>query len=148
MWPLNPSHFFFFLRFFLMWTIFKVFIWICHNIASVLCVGFFGQEACGILAAWPGIQPSPPASEGKFLPLDHQESPWIPSLKQKRTLLNFLQNYTQVLWGPQINYPMLLSFKEDNLVILSPDEVSLPSFQSKLEKLGVLKFIRWYFKWV
>ena len=28
---------------------------------------FFGHEACGILAPWPGIEPSPPALEGKVL---------------------------------------------------------------------------------
>ena len=28
---------------------------------------FFGPEACGILAPWPGIEPAPPALEGKVL---------------------------------------------------------------------------------
>ena len=28
---------------------------------------FFGQEACGILAPWPGIEPMTPALEGRFL---------------------------------------------------------------------------------
>ena len=28
---------------------------------------FFGQEACGILAPWPGFKPAPPALEGKVL---------------------------------------------------------------------------------
>ena len=28
---------------------------------------FFGREACGILAPWPGIEPTPPALEGKVL---------------------------------------------------------------------------------
>ena len=28
---------------------------------------FFGLEACGILASWPGIEPAPPALEGKVL---------------------------------------------------------------------------------
>ena len=26
---------------------------------------FFGCEACGILAPWPGIEPTPPALEGE-----------------------------------------------------------------------------------
>ena len=37
---------------------------------------FVGQEACGILAPWPGIELSSPGLEGKVLPLDHQGSPW------------------------------------------------------------------------
>ena len=28
---------------------------------------FFGHEACGILAPWPGIEPTPPALEGEVL---------------------------------------------------------------------------------
>ena len=28
---------------------------------------FFGQEACGILASRPGIEPAPPALEGEVL---------------------------------------------------------------------------------
>ena len=28
---------------------------------------FFGPEACGILAPWPGIKPAPPALEGEVL---------------------------------------------------------------------------------
>ena len=28
---------------------------------------FFDQEACGILAPWPGIKPTPPAMEGEVL---------------------------------------------------------------------------------
>ena len=45
---------------------FKVFI----EFAAVLFlfyVGFFGQEACGILAPWPEIEPTPPAFEGEVL---------------------------------------------------------------------------------
>ena len=43
---------------------------------------YFGHEACGILAPWPGIKPATPALEGEVLaPLDHQEAPgpsfWI-----------------------------------------------------------------------
>ena len=29
--------------------------------------GFFGHEACGILAPWPGIEPAPPALESEVL---------------------------------------------------------------------------------
>ena len=28
---------------------------------------FFGCEACGILAPWPGIEPAPPTLEGEVL---------------------------------------------------------------------------------
>ena len=35
----------------------------------------FGHEACGVLAPWPGIDPTPPALEGKMLTLEHQGSP-------------------------------------------------------------------------
>ena len=28
---------------------------------------YFGREACGILAPWPGIEPAPPALESKVL---------------------------------------------------------------------------------
>ena len=40
--------------------------WICHNVASGLCVGFLA-EACGVLAPQPEIRPIPPALEGKVL---------------------------------------------------------------------------------
>ena len=32
-----------------------------------LCFVFFGSEACGILAPWPGIKPTPSALEGQVL---------------------------------------------------------------------------------
>ena len=41
--------------------------WICYNIASGLCFGVFGHEACGILAPRPGIEPAPTALEGEVL---------------------------------------------------------------------------------
>ena len=57
----------FFLRFFfLMWTIFKVFIEIV-TILLLFYVRFFGHKACGILAPQPGIEPAPPALEGEIL---------------------------------------------------------------------------------
>ena len=45
--------------FFLMWTIFKVFIQFV-TILFLFCVWFFGHEACGILASQTGIEPRPP----------------------------------------------------------------------------------------
>ena len=33
---------------------------------------FFGHEACGILAPWPGVKPTPPALEGEVL------TTWLP----------------------------------------------------------------------
>ena len=51
-------------NFFLMWTIFKVFIEFV-TILLMFCFGFFGCEACGILAPWPGNEPAPLALEGE-----------------------------------------------------------------------------------
>ena len=36
---------------------------------------FFGPEACGILAAQPGIEPTPPALEGRLLTTAPQKIP-------------------------------------------------------------------------
>jgi len=35
-------------------------------IASVLYFDFFGHEACGVLAPYPGIEPTHPALEGEI----------------------------------------------------------------------------------
>ena len=48
--PGYTAHIAFFLKIFLIWAIFKVFIEFtvlkyCYSIASVLCICFFGQEA-------------------------------------------------------------------------------------------------------
>ena len=48
---------------FFFWSLY----WICYNIASVLCFGFFGCKACEILAPWLGIKPAPPALKGEVL---------------------------------------------------------------------------------
>ena len=56
-----------------MWTIFKVFIEFVTILllfyVSVFClfVCLFSREACGILPPQPGIEPEPPALEGKVL---------------------------------------------------------------------------------
>ena len=47
--------------------------WICYNTASVFCFGFFGPEACGVLAPWSGMNPYIGSAES--LPLDRQGSP-------------------------------------------------------------------------
>ena len=57
----------FFLRFCFDVDHLKSHYWICYFIVFVTCFGFFGQVACGILASWPGIEPTPPALEGKVL---------------------------------------------------------------------------------
>ena len=49
------------------WDHFESVYWICYNIASVLYIYIFDQEACGILASQPGMEPTPPALEGKLL---------------------------------------------------------------------------------
>ena len=51
---------------FFMWTIFKVFIEFA-TILLLFFILFFGCEACGILAPQPGMEPAPPALEGKVL---------------------------------------------------------------------------------
>ena len=57
----------FFKFFFLMWTIFKVFIEFFTILFLFYVFGFFGREACGILAPQPGIEPTPHALEGAVL---------------------------------------------------------------------------------
>ena len=49
---------------FLMWTIYKVFIDLLQY-QFCFTFWFFGQEACGILAPPPGIEPITPALETK-----------------------------------------------------------------------------------
>ena len=64
-----------FLRFFLMWTIFKVFIEFVTLYCSCFMFWLFVRKACGILPPLPGTEPAPPALEeilttelpGKFL---------------------------------------------------------------------------------
>ena len=51
-----------------MWTNFKVFIeFVTILLLFHVSFWFFGPEACGILAPWAGIKPTPPAVEGKVL---------------------------------------------------------------------------------
>ena len=58
------SHFF--LKIFLMWTIYKVFI---EFVTCCFCIilWFFGQEVCEILTPQLRIEPAPPALEGEAL---------------------------------------------------------------------------------
>ena len=56
-----------FKEFFLMWTIFKVFIEFFTVLLMFYVFGFFGHEAGGILAPQPGIKPSPSAVESNIL---------------------------------------------------------------------------------
>ena len=58
--------------FFLMWTIFKVFIEFV-TILLLFYVVVFWLPGMWILAPWPGIESTPPILEG---PLDHQRSLW------------------------------------------------------------------------
>jgi len=48
-----------------MWPILKIFIEFVTILLLFYVFGFFGHKACGILAYWPGINPTPPALEGK-----------------------------------------------------------------------------------
>ena len=45
--------------------------YICCNTVSMFW--FFGHEACGILTSQPGIEPTPPALEGKVLTTGQSE---------------------------------------------------------------------------
>ena len=62
-----------FFFFFLLWTIFKVFIefvtilFLFWGFSFLLFFWFFGHEACGILAPQPGAEPILLASEGEVL---------------------------------------------------------------------------------
>ena len=62
---------------FLTWTILKDFI----EFVTTLCLFYdfvFCHEECGILVPWPGIEPAPPALEGKILttgPLGQSHDP-------------------------------------------------------------------------
>ena len=57
---------YYFLKDFLMGTIFKVFIEFVIILLFLLIFWFYGCEACGILAIQPGIKSSPPALEGEL----------------------------------------------------------------------------------
>ena len=48
---------------------------------------FFGREACGILAPWPGIKPAPLALEGKVLTTGPPGKPLCPFLNHFLLLL-------------------------------------------------------------
>ena len=39
--------------------------WIFYNVTSVLCFAFLATRH--VLAPWPGVEPTPPALEGKVL---------------------------------------------------------------------------------
>ena len=56
----------FLLKIFLMWTTFKVFIEFV-TILLLFIFWYFGCEACGILAPWPGIEHTHPALEDRVL---------------------------------------------------------------------------------
>ena len=75
----------------LLYSIFKVFFymdhfkwlyWICSNIVSALCFGFFGCKACELLAPRPGIESMPPALEGEVLTPGPPEKSYNPILKK------------------------------------------------------------------
>ena len=64
-----------------MCTILKVFV----EFVTMLLLLFtllFGHEACGILAPWPGIKPTPPALEGEGLGTGPSEKSLCPFLNE------------------------------------------------------------------
>ena len=69
----NRQEFFFFL----MWTIFKVFIEFVLILLLVFYIlGFFGPKACRIPSPWTGIEPAPLASEDKVLTIGPPDNSW------------------------------------------------------------------------
>ena len=50
-----------------MWTIFKVFSEFVTVLLLLYVLGFWGPEACGMLAFRPGIEPAPPSLKGRVL---------------------------------------------------------------------------------
>ena len=50
-----------------MWTILKVFIEFVTKLLLLFMFWFFGIQACGLLAPWPGMEPAPPVLEGEVL---------------------------------------------------------------------------------
>ena len=79
-----------------MWTIFKV----SNEFVTILflfMLWFFGHEACGILASWPGIEPMYPALKGRVSTAGSSEKSSSPNL-----LSFFLTIF---------NFPIFLSLK-------------------------------------
>ena len=56
---ISVKYFIYFKDFFLMWTIFLKALLSLVQYCFCLMFWFFGHEACGILASWPGIEPAP-----------------------------------------------------------------------------------------
>ena len=106
----NVSHFLFL----------KSLYWICYNIASVLCLGFFGHEACGILAPWPETESAPSALEGKVLTTE-------PSGKSPRS--HFLINpfiADEVEWRGKQRRRWQRGWDEDPVRMENPSSESYP----------------------
>ena len=93
---------FFFSRRFFDVDHFKSLYWICYNIASVLCFGYFGPEACRILTCQLEIKPTRPSLEWSLNHWTTREVPdvfnnsgnfypWIPWLSTFKIFLNIVQ---------------------------------------------------------
>ena len=64
---LRDLNFYFFQRFFFMWTIFKAFVEFVTLLFLIYILGFFGHETCRIWAPQPGIKPALLALEAEVL---------------------------------------------------------------------------------
>jgi len=80
-----------------MWTILKVFIEFV-TMLLLLFMLLFGHEACGILAPWPGIKPTPLHWKVKAQALDDQESP---------SALFLMNDSNKLLKCHEIPFPLL-----------------------------------------
>ena len=61
--------------------------WIYYNIVSILCFGFFGCKACGILVPQPGIEPTHPVLEGS---LNHWTTREVPRHNGIALLIDYI----------------------------------------------------------
>ena len=74
----SPFFYYYYLRVFVMWTIFKVFIkFVTKLILFSDWFFFFGCVACGVLGPRPGIKPGPLALEGTVLTTSAREVPAV-----------------------------------------------------------------------
>ena len=69
-----------------MWTILLNFL----QYRFYFMVWFFGRKSCGILAPWPGIEPTPTALEGEILTTGAPGKSLDVFLKQLMLCKNFL----------------------------------------------------------
>ena len=111
-------------------SFFFSFYWICYNSASVSCFDFFGLEACGILAPWPGIKSLSPALEENLMPWTTSEVPirssFLVFINSKLSTSNLLSLFSvsQPCFSPELEWKPLNAslclYPDDPLSLLPP----------------------------